>query len=212
MFPLPFLPVTAALYLRPLNALLRREDWARERLSRHAGKSVRLLAGPIKVDLAIQSDGLLGACDPAIVPDVTLTVAADRLSSLPQILRSRDPANLADVMHVQGDAGLANVVSDLARDLRWDPEDDLARLVGDVAATRLMDGGRRAAAGLHQAAARMADNMAEYLTQESAMMASRPAFDDWSARLAQLDGKLNELEARVAARAFPAGQSPARTA
>ncbi|TEA78301.1 ubiquinone biosynthesis accessory factor UbiJ [Allopusillimonas ginsengisoli] len=212
MFFLPFLPDPAAFCRRPLNALLRREDWARERLGRHAGKSIRFLAGPFNVNLAIQAEGLFGASDPAIVPDVTLTLPADRVSSLPRILRSRDPANLADILHVEGDAGLAHVVSDLARDLRWDPEDDLARVVGDVAASRLMDGGRQAVAGLRQAATRVADNTAEYLTEESAMMAARPAFDDVSARLVQLGQRLNGLEARVAAQETPAGTRPARKA
>src|SRR5690606_31901707 len=101
---------------------------------------------------------------------------------------------------------LAHVVSDLARDLRWDPEDDLARVVGDVAASRLMEGGRQALAGLRQAATRVADNTAEYLTEESAMMAARPAFDDMSARLVQLGQRLNGLEARVAAQETPAGE------
>lgn len=206
MFSLPFLPDIAALYLLPLNALLRREDWARERLEPHAGKSIRFLAGPVRAHLSIQAGGLFSASDPAIVPDVTLTMPAERLSSLPGLLRSRNPANIADMMHVQGDAGLARVVSELARDLRWDPEDDLSRLVGDVAAGRLVDGGKRAVAGLRTAAGRVSDNTVEYLTEESRMMAARPAFQEWSERIALLDARLDTLDAMVAAREAPSGK------
>jgi len=210
MFSLPFLPDPAALYLRPLNALLRREAWARERLARHTGKSMRFLAGPVKISLTIQSEGLLGPCDPAIVPDVTLTLPADSLSGLPQALRSRDPADLADVLHVEGDAGLARVVSDLARDLRWDPEEDLGRVVGDVAAARLADGGRQAVRGLREAVSSLAGNAAEYLSEESGMMLSRPAFDEWAARVSLLGARLDSLEARARVRESSGRQSPVR--
>ena len=43
MLPLPFLPTPSR--LQALNMLLKREDWARERLVRHAGKTVRFALG-----------------------------------------------------------------------------------------------------------------------------------------------------------------------
>ncbi|MYN12954.1 hypothetical protein GSY71_07320 [Pusillimonas sp. TS35] len=211
MFSLPFLPDPATLYLQPLNALLRREDWARERLARHAGKSVRFLAGPVKVNLSVQAQGLVGPCDPAVVPDVILTVPASQFVNLPGVLRSRDPATIADLMHIEGDAGLAHVVSDLARDLRWDPEEDLARVVGDVVASRVASGVRGAAAGLRGAAERLAGNTVEYLTEESGLMAARPAFEDWSGGVAQLATRLDALEARISSHEYRAGRPASRS-
>src|SRR5690606_28504165 len=72
-FPLAFLPAPASLAARALNALLAREGWARDRLARHAGKSVRLAVGGFTLSLTIDSDGAVQACDPAVQPDVTLT-------------------------------------------------------------------------------------------------------------------------------------------
>ena len=45
MLPLPFLPTPSRLVTQALNMLLKREDWARERLVRHAGKTVRFALG-----------------------------------------------------------------------------------------------------------------------------------------------------------------------
>ena len=45
MLPLPFLPTPSRLATQALNMLLKREDWARERLVRHAGKTVRFALG-----------------------------------------------------------------------------------------------------------------------------------------------------------------------
>lgn len=199
MFPFSLLPDPAFMHARILNMLLRREDWARERLSRHAGKTLRFAVGAFKTGFALQSDGYVQVSDPAVVPDVILTVPAARLADLPSVLRSRDPAAIAAIMHVQGDAGLAQVVSDLARDLRWDVEDDLSRIVGDVAAARLTSFGRNAASGMQSAAIRLAGNVGEYLTEESGLMATRQAYDDWVGRLAEMRKRLDRLDARISA-------------
>src|SRR5690606_1766250 len=181
------------------NMLLRREDWARERLSRHAGKTLRFAVGAFKTGFVLQSDGYVQVSDPAVVPDVILTVPAARFADLPSVLRSRDPAAIAAIMHVQGSAGLAQVVSDLARDLRWDLGDDLSRIVGDVAAARLTSFGRNAASGMQSAAIRLAGNVGEYLTEESGLMATRQAYDDWVGRLAEMRKRLDRLDARISA-------------
>lgn len=199
MFPFSLLPDPAFMHARILNMLLRREDWARERLSRHAGKTLRFAVGAFKTGFVLQSDGYVQVSDPAVVPDVILTVPAARFADLPSVLRSRDPAAIAAIMHVQGDAGLAQVVSDLARDLRWDVEDDLSRIVGDVAAARLTSLGRNAASGMQSAAIRLVGNVGEYLTEESGLMATRQAYDDWVGRLAEMRKRLDRLDARISA-------------
>ncbi|MGB3290203.1 MAG: SCP2 sterol-binding domain-containing protein [Burkholderiaceae bacterium] len=198
MFPLPPFLAPSAVHARILNKLLQREDWARDRLSRHSGKTVSFAVGGFKTGFTVQSSGLVQAGDPAIVPDVTLTIPADKLSSLPSLLRTRDPDAIADIMRIEGDAGLARVVSDLARDLRWDVEDDLSRLVGDVAALRLLQAGKVVTQGLRQAANRLSGNVGEFLSEESGLMANRPAFDDWTGRLRAMRERLDGLEARVA--------------
>src|SRR5690606_27308627 len=59
IMPFPsFLPHPAGLALRALDALLRREDWARHRLTTHAGKTLRLSLGRLgALQATISSDG-----------------------------------------------------------------------------------------------------------------------------------------------------------
>ncbi len=186
-----------------LNTLLQREDWARDRLSRHAGKTARFIVGSIKTSLTVRAGGLVQSSDPAIVPDVTLTIPAGKMAQLPAVLRAGDPSLLTELLHIEGDAGLAHLVSDLARDLRWDVEDDLSRVLGDVAARRLLQTGRNIAAGVQSSAERLAGNISEFLVHESGMMASRPAFEDNTALLRAMSTRLDQLDARVARLASP---------
>ncbi len=193
-----FLPHPAALLLRGFNALLHREPWARERLMAHAGKSVRLSAGhPWSLQASIGSDGTLQACDAAVVPDVTLSVPSDRLRDLPAAWRDQGLAGVTALAHIQGDAGLAHLVSDLARGLSWDVEDDLSRVVGDVVAVRLTQGARLLAGGVRQTAGRARDNLAEYLGEESGIGVRGVDFGAWQVDLRTLEARLDRLNARL---------------
>src|SRR5690606_15599986 len=44
---------------------------------------------------------------------------------------------LASALHIEGEAALAQVAAELARDLRWDGEEELARRIGDLPARLL---------------------------------------------------------------------------
>jgi len=197
MLPLPAVFSPELLIARALNALLQREPWAAERLGRHAGKSLRFTIGPLRAGFSIQASGQLRACDPAVVPDVSLTLGAEHLNELPGILRSRDLAAITEKLHVQGDAALATLVSELARDLRWDIEEDLANVFGDIMGPALLRGGRAAVDLAQSAAQRAAGNVAEYLGEESRLMATRPALETFAAECAAMLQRLNALEQRV---------------
>lgn len=199
MLPLPAFLAPAAVYATALNTLLRREDWACRRLAQHSGKTVRFVLGGLVLGLSIQSDGLVQAADAAIVPDVTLTMPVGKLGQLPGVLQTRDPAQIAALLHIEGDAGLASVVSDLAKDLRWDMAYDLSRVVGDIPAIRLMGAGKTILDVARTATRRLGGNVAEYLSEESGLMASQPAFQAWQAGVQSLQQRLDALDARVAA-------------
>ena len=102
---------------------------------------------------------------------------------------------------VQGNARLAAEVLVLARHLRWDVEEDLSRVVGDVAAHRLAGAARAFAAWHVDAARRLAGALVDYATDEKraarAARASSKRFAEPSARLrdalARLDKRIERL-------------------
>src|SRR5699024_6379076 len=68
MLPIPSFLAPASVCARALNALLSREQWAREHLGRHAGKTVRFAFGEMAAGFAVASDGYVSPGDPAVVP------------------------------------------------------------------------------------------------------------------------------------------------
>lgn len=198
MLPFSVLPTPARLAVRALNTLLAREAWARERLARHAGKTVRFALGGFTAGLAINSDGYADLADTAVVPDVTLTVDPAKFNPL-RLLPGQDKPDMAEATHIEGEAALARVVADLAANLRWDPEDDLARLVGDIPAARLTAGARTASQGARAAASSLGRNVSEYLAEERGVLAGAPLLAQWRHDLAELAQRSDALSRATAA-------------
>ncbi|MDL5032978.1 hypothetical protein QRD43_13765 [Pelomonas sp. APW6] len=124
-----------------LNHVLSRESVATDRLRPHAGRVLRVhLAGwpallPAAPDmlLAITPAGLFERLDGA--PQEALRLEVD--ASNPAALALGALSGAKPGVQVQGDAALAGDISWLMEHLRWDIEDDLAKLVGPMPARQL---------------------------------------------------------------------------
>jgi ubiquinone biosynthesis protein UbiJ len=99
---------------------------------------------------------------------------------------------------VQGNAKLAAEVLVLARHLRWDAEEDLSQLFGDVIGQRLAQAGRAFAAWHLDAAQRLAAAIAEYLTEEKQLLARRAELEVLADSLARLRDGIARLDKRLA--------------
>jgi ubiquinone biosynthesis accessory factor UbiJ len=90
--------------------------------------------------------GLLDLAPAGSVPELTLTVTDESPFELARAtLRGGKPS-----VQIIGDVQLAAEVNWLVDHVRWDIEDDLARLVGDVPAHTIANGARRVVDALRQ--------------------------------------------------------------
>ncbi len=174
------------------NRLTGAAPLARDRLSRHAGKTARFLVGPLDLAFTVQTTGeVLPAVEGA---EVQLTA---RLSPflLPR-LAARDEAAIREVA-MEGDADLAAELAFLAQHLRWDVEEDLSKLVGDAAANRAVGAARAAAGWGKDAASRLAASAAEYATEEAPILASRAKVAAFVEDVSRLRDDVERLAKRV---------------
>jgi ubiquinone biosynthesis protein UbiJ len=175
-----------------VNHLLAPEAWARDRLAPFAGKRICINAAPLPdLALRVRAGGLLEAA-PAAEFDLTVTVTP---AALPSVLR-RD-ASALQAMTFTGDAELAAALQFLLRNLRWDVEEDLSRAIGDVAAHRLAQTARDFLAWQKEAVERLGANVAEYLTEEAAVLAARADLAQFGREVAALADAVARLEKRV---------------
>ncbi len=177
-----------------LNHMLAREPWARERLAPFAGRSARLQALPFSVQLGIAADGNFTADTGA--PTVTIGVDA---AALPRVLL--EPTAALRNVRLDGDAEFAQALSNVLQKLRPEPEEELARFVGDAAAVRVVALLRAALAGAREAGSRLAVQAADYLVAENPMLVSRQQMAAFAADVARLRDDVERLAKRIDLRA-----------
>ena len=189
--PLPEKATPAVAFSFVLNRLLEAEPWARRRLAPFAGEALELRAPPLPtLRLQILEGGKVqsGGAEPGL----TLTLKPELLAAL-----ARGEEHAMRALEVQGNARLAAEILVLARHLRWDVEEDLSRLFGDVVAHRLADAARAFAAWHIDAAQRLAGALVDYSTDEQRLLVRRGELEHLADPLARLRDAIARLEKRL---------------
>lgn len=180
------------------NHLLAGEAWARTRLKVFAGRTVRLEYGVLHFTATITRAGLLAAA----ISDAQAAVNIQLPEDAP--LRAlTDRSSLLASVRIAGNADFAETLGFVLRNLRWDAEEDLSLLVGDIAARRLILGGKNLFDRHLRRARNFALNVAEYFTEEDPVLARRAdivcfstAVDGVRDDCAWIEKRLQRLEMR----------------
>ena len=140
-------------------------------------------------DSEFKRESSTGASRP---PDVTLRIP---LASLP--LFALDPERAMRDVRIDGDAEFAQTLSQLARELRWDAEEDLSRVAGDIAAHRLMQGARTMQTYVKDAAQRMAETTTAFLIDEDPVLVRKSMAEQFARAVSTLRDDCARLEKRL---------------
>jgi ubiquinone biosynthesis protein UbiJ len=179
-----------------LNHLLRDAEWARRRLAEHAGRRARIEVGPFALRVAVSPEGTL-VDDP--VPD-----EPDLLIEIPPgaVLRSvEDSDAVMRSARMRGNIDFAEALGFVLRHLRWDVEEDLSRIAGDVVAHRLVAAGEDLRRALADGGRRFAGAASEYVIHEARVVVPAAdiacfssAVDDLRDAAERFDARLRRLE------------------
>ncbi|KQQ47575.1 sterol-binding protein [Duganella sp. Leaf126] len=182
------LPASAA-----INHLLAQEPWARSALQRHAGKVAAIDAGVAALRLRVTADGMLEAAPAEAVASVTIRI---KPADLPLIVQDR--ARAFSYVRIEGDAEFANALSSLSQSLRWEAEVDLEKLVGPLAARRVVSGAHSAFEAVRNGHRKLAENVAEYLLDEKQLLVRPHAVEELSADVTRLRDDVERAAKRLA--------------
>ena len=136
-----------------LNHVLMQEPEAMARLTRQKGRTARVQWRAYSMALLVTPAGLLNLAPEAAVPDLRLEVTETSPVALARVaLRGDKPS-----IRIEGDVQFAAEINWLVDHVRWDLEEDLARVIGDVPAHTVAQVARKAAQALREfAGARVA--------------------------------------------------------
>ena len=168
-------------FIAALNHLLEKEPWAHERLAAFAGAVVELAAAPLpSLRLRIDEAGLAASAPAQAAPTLVVSLRPGAIDW-------------------SGDERLAEALREVARSLRWDAEEDLSRLTGDVLARRIVQAGQDLAAWQRDAAQRVAGSFADYFAQENRLLVARPELEALAREREALERRIEALERRARA-------------
>ena len=133
-----------------LNHVLMQEKEAQTRLARKKGSVIHVRWGAFALNLLITPAGLTDRAPSTLPADLTLSVAMEA----PWVVAQSVLDGKAPPVKIEGDVQLAAELGWLADNLRWDVEEDLSRIMGDVPAHAIAGAGRRLLAAIRDVVAR----------------------------------------------------------
>lgn len=175
-----------------INHLLRGASWAREELKRFAGQTARFEIAPFVLSLTVRETGEIALAAADAIPAVTLKLTPGLMLRF----AARDETAWREV-EIAGDNDFAATINRLARDLRWDIEEDLSRVFGDIAAHRMAESGRSFRRWGEQALENTGRSFAEYWTEERPLIAGARDLEAFNRAVDELRDGVARLEKRI---------------
>lgn len=192
------------IFVRLFNSLLKQEPWAQERVQQYAGKTVKFQLPVSSLALTVNHKGSVDLSSQEIAPNVTVTLTVEQLTALMKEVSSVDLTNGLDFkrfmsyVHIEGEAGLANLVSDLARDLRWDRHYYLANLLGPVLTSHLLRTERAVLEKGQEGVSTLLRVGADTLSHDKELLVAKVHFNDLNRELEDLVKRMVDLEKSAA--------------
>jgi ubiquinone biosynthesis protein UbiJ len=175
-----------------INHLLRSASWARDALGRHAGKTARFEVFPFAVALTVLDSGEVAPAAADAAPAATVKLAPGLMLRL----AARDESAWREI-GITGDTDFAAAIHHVTRNLRWDVEEDLSRVFGDIAAHRMAETGRTFQRWGEQAVENTGRAFAEYWTEEQPLIAGARDLEEFGRAVDQLRDDAARLEKRI---------------
>ena len=153
---------------RILQHIINQNNWSREHLIPFAGKVLQFDFVLIKPSLIILEDGSLSFAGE--------TIGADAVIHLPpsltlRLLANDDAAKMQ--IKIDGDTHLATQVSKVLQKLRWDIEDDMSQLVGDIAASKISKSSHKVLQTVKKQSIDITEMVSEYWQEEIKVLAKK---------------------------------------
>jgi len=142
--------------------------------------------------MKVTPTGLLEVASDDAMVNVTIRIDA---ADLPLLLQNKERA--ISYVKLDGDAEFAQTISDLSQQLRWDSEQQLSRLFGDIAGKRMADTGKAIVNHLQSNAQKLQENLAEYFLEESPLLVRPARVSEFGQEVARTRDDVERLLKRI---------------
>ncbi|HWK50500.1 MAG TPA: SCP2 sterol-binding domain-containing protein [Steroidobacter sp.] len=187
--------------LTPLESLLNRNiaasSAARALCRRLDTKVMALHVEGMPLSIYFKANGEQMSLDTQLEGAANATLSGTPLSLLRMAGPAPEAALRTGSVHIHGDAEIAQTFSELLKQARPDLEEELSRVIGDVAAHQVGNVARSALGFARRAADTFAQNVSEYLQEEGRDAPSRTEADEFINGVDKLRDDVDRFEARL---------------
>jgi ubiquinone biosynthesis protein UbiJ len=182
-----------ALSTRLLQHLISQNSWANNLLQPFAGKSVQFNVSFISASLVILENGNLAIAGETSIADATVTIPP---SLLLRLLAKDESANRQ--IQIEGDTHLAAELAKVLSNMRWDYEDDLSNLMGDIPANKIGTFARDTVSSVKATSINLAEMLSEYWQEEMPLIAKKRNVEQFNSEVDNLRGDVARFEKKLA--------------
>lgn len=175
-----------------IQHLLAQNEWAAPMLQPFASKAVQLNFVLLKTSLVILENGSLAIAGETNVPDATITIPP---SLMLRLMAKDESAKLQ--IKVDGDTNLATALAKVLSHVRWDYEDDLSKLTGDVSANKIGEFTRQSVTTVKDTAINLAEMLSEYWQEEKPLLAKKRHVEQFNTEVDTLRADVERMEKRL---------------
>jgi ubiquinone biosynthesis accessory factor UbiJ len=188
--------------LSPLEALLNRtladSTTAAGLCRKLAGRVLALNVTGLNLSIFCRSDGQKLMLSTTHQGTADASISGSPLALLGLVARTPESQIRSGVVRIEGDAEAAQSFQNLLKAARPDLEEELSRLVGDVAAHQIGSLARSALSFGRRAGRTFGQNLTEYLQEESRDLPTRLEVNEFSAGVDRIRDDVERSAARLA--------------
>jgi ubiquinone biosynthesis accessory factor UbiJ len=181
------------LVTRFLQHLTSQNEWSRPYLQPFAGKTIQFNFVLAKANLLILEDGSLVLAGETATPEASIHVPP----SLAMRLLAGDE-NAKMHIKIDGDTHLATEFSKVLQNMRWDIEEDLSHVTGDIAAFKIGEFSKKAFTEMRQQSIKAAEMLSEFWQEEKPILAKKRHIEQFSADVDTLKSDVARFEKKLA--------------
>ncbi|PPC88521.1 MAG: hypothetical protein CTY37_00875 [Methylotenera sp.] len=156
------------LIIRFLQHITQQNSWSRPYLTPFSGRILQFDFSLLKAHLIILEDGSLSLAGESAKADAIIHIPP----SLAMRLMAQDESAKMQIK-IDGDTHLATEFSKVLQQMRWDYEEDLSHLIGDIVANKLVTGGKKIAQETKKQSINLAEMLSEYWQEEKPTIAKK---------------------------------------
>jgi ubiquinone biosynthesis protein UbiJ len=181
------------LILKTINHVIEQEKWARDLLLSREDQIIAISLPVGKFQLVIQNGLLTNTSDNTGVAAVSLEISQEAIWAF---LREGKSGAMKFV-RISGDVDFAADLNRLAADLKWEAEEDLAKLIGDAPSRRILLESKK----LFQQASLAVDDfklgLRDYLVNEKNTLLGSQQFNEFKSEIRLLRDQLDRTEKKI---------------